>query len=64
VCVVALGAGLAALPSAPSGVTLPLGLPWLGAHFRLDALSAFFLIVVISAGRREPVRDRPWPARA
>ena len=28
------------------GVTLPLGLPWLGAHFRLDALSAFFLIVV------------------
>jgi hydrogenase-4 component B len=27
-------------------VTLPLGLPWLGAHFRLDALSAFFLAVV------------------
>ena len=27
-------------------VTLPLGLPWLGAHFRMDALSAFFLIVV------------------
>ena len=26
--------------------TLPLGLPWLGAHFRLDALSAFFLVVV------------------
>jgi hydrogenase-4 component B len=26
--------------------TLPLGLPWLGAHFRLDALSAFFLAVV------------------
>jgi len=22
--------------------TLPLGLPWLGAHFRLDALSAVF----------------------
>ena len=22
------------------------GLPWLGAHFRLDALSAFFLVVV------------------
>src|SRR6516165_10954779 len=30
----------------PSAVTLPLGLPWLGAHFRLDALSAFFLAVV------------------
>src|SRR5204863_4319888 len=27
-------------------VTLPVGLPWLGAHFRLDALSAFFLVVV------------------
>ena len=27
-------------------VTLPLGLPWLGAHFQMDALSAFFLIVV------------------
>src|SRR5215468_667616 len=29
-----------------SAATLPLGLPWLGAHFRLDALSAFFLAVV------------------
>jgi hydrogenase-4 component B len=25
---------------------LPIGLPWLGAHFRLDTLSAFFLVVV------------------
>jgi formate hydrogenlyase subunit 3/multisubunit Na+/H+ antiporter MnhD subunit len=25
---------------------LPLGLPWLGAHLRLDALSAWFLVVV------------------
>ncbi len=30
----------------PAIVTLPLGIPWLGAHFRLDALSAFFLAVV------------------
>src|SRR5713101_2867935 len=30
----------------PSAVTLPLGIPWLGAHFRLDALAAFFLAVV------------------
>src|SRR5437667_12903969 len=30
----------------PSVTTLPLGLPWLGAHFRLDALSGFFLAVV------------------
>jgi formate hydrogenlyase subunit 3/multisubunit Na+/H+ antiporter MnhD subunit len=29
-----------------SAATLPLGLPWLGAHFRIDALSALFLIVV------------------
>lgn len=27
-------------------VVLPLGLPWLGAHLALDALSAFFLAVV------------------
>ena len=27
-------------------VTLPLGLPWQGAHFQMDALSAFFLIIV------------------
>ena len=25
---------------------LPIGLPWIGAHFRLDGLSAFFLVVV------------------
>ena len=31
-------------------VTLPLGLPWLGAHFSLDALSAFFLVVVNLGG--------------
>ncbi|HXX04230.1 MAG TPA: hydrogenase 4 subunit B [Xanthobacteraceae bacterium] len=30
----------------PIQATLPLGIPWLGAHFRLDALSAFFLIVI------------------
>ena len=32
--------------SAPASLILPLGLPWLGAHFRLDALSAYFLAVV------------------
>jgi formate hydrogenlyase subunit 3/multisubunit Na+/H+ antiporter MnhD subunit len=32
--------------SSISEVTLPVGLAWLGAHFRLDPLSAFFLIVV------------------
>jgi hydrogenase-4 component B len=31
---------------APVSTTLPLGLPWVGAHFRIDVLSAFFLAVV------------------
>jgi hydrogenase-4 component B len=33
-------------PDAADAATLPLGLPWIGAHFRLDALSAFFLAVI------------------
>jgi formate hydrogenlyase subunit 3/multisubunit Na+/H+ antiporter MnhD subunit len=33
-----------------STLILPLGLPWLGAHFRIDALSAFFLLVVNLGG--------------
>ena len=37
---------LLSLGAAPSVVTLPLGLPWTGAHFRLDPLAAFFLVVV------------------
>ena len=31
-------------------LVLPLGLPWIGAHFRVDALSAFFLVVVNLGG--------------
>ena len=51
-CVILLGLALAHLLSTPAPVTLtlPLGLPWLGVHFRLDALSAFFLIVVNLGG--------------
>ena len=37
-------------PVADDAVTLPLGIPWIGAHFRIDALSAFFLVVVNLAG--------------
>jgi hydrogenase-4 component B len=33
-----------------SDLTLPVGLPWLGAHFRLDALASFFLVVVNLGG--------------
>ena len=54
------------------GVTLPLGLPWLGARFRIDALSAFFLVVVnlggaasslfaLGYGRREHSPERVLP---
>ncbi len=42
--IAAAGHLLGAAP--PLSLTLPLGVPWLGAHFRLDALSAFFLLVV------------------
>lgn len=33
-----------------STVILPIGLPWLGAHFRLDKLASFFLVVVNLGG--------------
>jgi hydrogenase-4 component B len=39
------------LSQAPAiAVVLPIGLPGLGAHFRIDALSAFFLLVVDLGG--------------
>jgi hypothetical protein len=49
ICAVGLAGSLRSLGGVPmngSTVTLPIGLPWLGAHFRLDALSAAFLIIV------------------
>ena len=74
-CSIAFAAALAHLSSgaAPLTLTLPLGIPWLGAHFRLDALSAFFVVVVnlggaaaslyaIGYGRHEsePLRTLPF----
>ncbi len=44
------GAVLVGDPNAVATVRLPIGLPWLGAHFRLDCLSAFFLVVVNLGG--------------
>lgn len=55
-----------------AALVLPLGLPWIGAHFRLDALAAFFLIVVnlgaagaslfaIGYGEHERAPDRVLP---
>jgi formate hydrogenlyase subunit 3/multisubunit Na+/H+ antiporter MnhD subunit len=61
------------LSAAPAeNLTLPVGLPWLGAHFRLDALSAFFLAVVdlgaasaslfaLGYGHHEPAPGRILP---
>jgi formate hydrogenlyase subunit 3/multisubunit Na+/H+ antiporter MnhD subunit len=48
----ALGAiGLESLfAPAASTAELPLGVPWLGMHFRIDALAAFFIIVVNLGG--------------
>src|SRR5215813_11676796 len=51
---------------------LPLGVPWLGAHFRIDALTAFFIIVVnlggataslfaLGYGRHEETPERVLP---
>ncbi|HEX7053571.1 MAG TPA: hydrogenase 4 subunit B [Burkholderiales bacterium] len=46
-----VAAGALLVPESLGGaVTLPLGLPWLGAHFRLDALAAFFLVVLNLGG--------------
>ena len=44
------GAALIAPDSLGGALTLPVGLPWLGAHFRLDALAAFFILVVNLGG--------------
>ena len=52
-----------------AGTVLPLGLPWLGAHFRIDALSAFFLVVVNLGGAAASLfalgygRDEEQPER-
>ena len=45
---VALNYVLGGGASEPSLYTLPVGLPWIEAHFRLDLLSSFFLLVVCS----------------
>jgi hydrogenase-4 component B len=55
-----------------STVTLPLGLPWLGSLYRVDALTSFFLVVVnlggaaasfyaLGYGRHEPAPERVLP---
>src|SRR5579863_1497998 len=66
----ALGAFLGR--AAPASLVLPIGLPWLGAHFRLDAISAFFLaldhlgaaaacVYALGYGRHETAPGRVLP---
>ena len=52
ICLAQTALALATLLGSASGgeVVLPLGLPWIGARFRLDALSAAFLVVVDLGG--------------
>jgi len=52
-CLATAGSAAVALlgdAGAVSLLRLPLGLPWIGAHFRLDALAACFLLVVSTGG--------------
>ncbi|HEX6142427.1 MAG TPA: hydrogenase 4 subunit B [Geminicoccaceae bacterium] len=71
---VAFGVAIGHLLAGPgdSALTLPLGLPWLGMHLRLDPLAAFFLVVVnlggaaaslygLGYGRHEPAPHRVLP---
>ncbi len=64
--------GIAALAGPAETLRLPLFLPWIGAHFRLDALAGFFLIVVnlgsagaslygLGYGAHEPAPGRVLP---
>jgi formate hydrogenlyase subunit 3/multisubunit Na+/H+ antiporter MnhD subunit len=52
ICAAMLVLALVELLGRANGETLvlPLGLPWIGARFRVDALSAFFLVVVNLGG--------------
>src|SRR5262245_55999119 len=63
---------LLAETGSPQATRLPLGLPFTGAHFRIDALAAFFLVVVnlgglgaslfaIGYGRHEAAPGRVLP---
>ena len=53
----------------PAVLTLPLGLPWLGAHFNLDALAAVFVFIVNLGGAAASLyalgygKHEPFPGR-
>jgi hydrogenase-4 component B len=47
-CLFALS--LPAISATPSAIALPIGIPWLGAHLRIDALAAAFLAIINLGG--------------
>jgi formate hydrogenlyase subunit 3/multisubunit Na+/H+ antiporter MnhD subunit len=49
VALIVCGVAMRAILDSPETLVLPIGLPGLPFHFRLDALSAFFLMVIGSA---------------
>lgn len=72
IALVIAAAALIASGTLAGEMRLPVGLPWLGAHFRLDALAAFFLVVVnlgaataslygLGYGRHEQAPERVLP---
>ncbi len=72
ILLLAAGAALVSALPPESHMELPLGVPWLGAHLRTDALSAFFLVVInlggataslyaLGYGRHEPAPQRVLP---
>lgn len=67
-----LGGLVLATRAGPTGLSLPIGLPWIGANLRLDALSALFLALLgvggaaasvygIGYGRHEAEPQRVLP---
>jgi hydrogenase-4 component B len=71
-CAILLYCGLSSLDAVGQRTTLPLGLPWIGAHLRLDALAALFLVLIglggagaslfaIGYGRHEHAPQRVLP---
>ena len=58
-------AGIAAIRILADGgstetIIIPIGLPWLGAHFRIDSLSAFFVMVVNLAAALTAIYAIPY----
>jgi len=72
ICACFISTGFVALSGPVQRLVLPVGLPWIGTNLRLDALSAFFLILVgiggagaslfaIGYGRHEAHPERVLP---